>query len=63
MALVVIVVTLGLKFFAKGMLSVAAVLIGLIVGYVFALVWGGQFRECRQGGRLRACPIRSTSGY
>ena len=40
MALVVIVVTLGLKFFAKGMLSVAAVLIGLVVGYVFALALG-----------------------
>jgi xanthine permease len=40
MALVVIVVTLGLKFFAKGMLSVAAVLIGLIAGYIFALALG-----------------------
>ncbi len=40
MALVVIIVTLGLKFFAKGMLSVAAVLIGLVVGYVFALALG-----------------------
>lgn len=40
MALVVIIVTLGLKFFAKGMLSVAAVLIGLIVGYIFALALG-----------------------
>ncbi len=35
-ALSVIVVTLGLKFFARGMWSVAAVLIGLIVGYIFA---------------------------
>ena len=40
MAVVVIVVTLGLKFFAKGMWSVAAVLLGLIAGYVFALVLG-----------------------
>ena len=40
MALVVIILTLGLKFFAKGMLSVAAVLIGLVVGYVFALALG-----------------------
>jgi xanthine permease len=39
-ALVVIVVTLGLKFFAKGMLSVAAVLCGLIAGYIFALFTG-----------------------
>ena len=39
-ALVVIVVTLGVKFYAKGMLSVAAVLIGLIVGYIVALIMG-----------------------
>ncbi len=36
----VIVVTLGLKFFARGMLSVGAVLIGLIVGYIFAAALG-----------------------
>ena len=39
-ALVVIVVTLGLKFFARGMLSVSAVLLGLVVGYVYALLVG-----------------------
>ncbi len=39
-ALVVIVVTLGVKFFARGMLSVAAVLIGLVVGYLVALALG-----------------------
>ncbi len=39
-ALIVIVVTLGLKFFARGMLSVAAVLIGLIVGYIVAAALG-----------------------
>jgi NCS2 family nucleobase:cation symporter-2 len=36
-ALVVIFVTLGIKFFTKGMLSISAVLIGLIVGYIYAL--------------------------
>lgn len=36
----VILVTLGLKFFARGMLSVAAVLVGLIVGYVVAWAFG-----------------------
>ncbi|MFT7596077.1 MAG: xanthine permease [Paracoccaceae bacterium] len=36
-ALVVIIVTLGLKFFTKGMLSISAVLIGLAVGYLYAL--------------------------
>ncbi|MDJ0826641.1 MAG: nucleobase:cation symporter-2 family protein [Rhodobacter sp.] len=39
-ALVVIVVTLGIKFYLKGFLSVAAVLIGLIAGYLVALVMG-----------------------
>ncbi len=39
-ALVVIVVTLGVKFFTRGMLSIAAVLIGLIVGYVVAYFMG-----------------------
>ncbi len=39
-ALLVVVVTLGLKFFAKGMWSVAAVLLGLIAGYIYALMTG-----------------------
>jgi xanthine permease len=39
-ALVVIVVTLLLKFFTRGMLSVAAVLIGLVVGYGYAMLLG-----------------------
>ena len=39
-ALVVILVTLGLKFFTRGMLSVSAVLIGLLVGYAVAYVMG-----------------------
>ncbi len=39
-ALVVIVVTLGVKFFTRGIVSVAAVLIGLIVGYVVAYFLG-----------------------
>ncbi|EFO33483.1 putative purine permease [Roseibium sp. TrichSKD4] len=37
---VVIVVTLGLKFFARGMLSVSAVLLGLLVGYIVAFAMG-----------------------
>ena len=37
---VVLVVTLGLKFFTRGMLSVSAVLIGLIVGYIVAWLMG-----------------------
>ena len=39
-ALVVIAVTLGFKFFSKGLLSVSAVLIGLIAGYIFAYTLG-----------------------
>ena len=40
MAGTVVVVTLGLKFFARGMLSVSAVLIGLLVGYALAFMMG-----------------------
>ncbi|NRP16553.1 uracil-xanthine permease family protein [Marinobacterium sp. xm-a-152] len=36
----VIVVTLGLKFYGKGMISSAAILIGLIAGYVLAYFMG-----------------------
>jgi xanthine permease len=39
-ACVVIVVTLGVKFFTRGLFSVAAVLIGLIAGYVVAWSMG-----------------------
>ncbi len=39
-ALVVIVVTLAIKFFTRGLMSVAAILIGLIAGYLVALVMG-----------------------
>ncbi|SNZ19288.1 uracil-xanthine permease family protein [Cohaesibacter gelatinilyticus] len=39
-ALVVIIVTLGLKFFARGMLAVSAVVIGIIAGYIYALMVG-----------------------
>ena len=38
--LVVILTTLGFKFFARGFLSVGAILIGLIVGYIVALFMG-----------------------
>ena len=40
MAGVVILVTLGLKFFTRGMLSVSAVLIGLLAGYAVAFALG-----------------------
>ncbi len=40
LALIVILVTVGLKFFTKGMLSLSAVLLGLIAGYVVAILMG-----------------------
>ncbi len=40
LALVVIIVTLGVKFFTKGFLSMAAVLIGIIAGYVVGIAMG-----------------------
>ncbi len=39
-ASVVIFVTLGLKFYTRGMLSVSAVLLGLIAGYIVAFMMG-----------------------
>ncbi|MBD3679695.1 MAG: purine permease [Rhodobacteraceae bacterium] len=39
-ASVVILVTLGLKFFTRGMLSVSAVLLGLVAGYIVAIPMG-----------------------
>ncbi|MCG7495065.1 uracil-xanthine permease family protein [Thalassobius sp. Cn5-15] len=39
-ALTVIIVALAVKFFSKGMLSNAAILIGLIAGYVLAIMMG-----------------------
>ena len=40
MAGTVIVVTLGLKFFTRGMLSISAVLLGLVAGYIVAYAMG-----------------------
>lgn len=39
-ALVVIAVTLGFKFFTRGMLSISAVLIGIVAGYLYAILVG-----------------------
>lgn len=40
MAFVVIVATVGLKFFTKGILSMSAAVLGLLVGYLVALAMG-----------------------
>jgi NCS2 family nucleobase:cation symporter-2 len=53
MAGTVIVVTLGLKFFTRGMLSVSAVLVGLLVGYVVAFALG----QVNLGNVGRAAPF------
>ncbi|TMV05502.1 purine permease [Ruegeria sediminis] len=53
-ALVVILATLGLKFFTRGMLSVSAVLIGLIAGYVYAIMVGMLSFEAIAGSWDRA---------
>jgi NCS2 family nucleobase:cation symporter-2 len=40
LALIVIVVTLGVMFYTRGLLSVAAVLVGLVAGYIVAAMMG-----------------------
>ncbi|MFK7836351.1 MAG: uracil-xanthine permease family protein [Sulfitobacter sp.] len=56
-ALVVIFVTLGLKFYAKGMLAVSAVVIGIIVGYFYAMMMGMVTMEGIATSWGRAAPI------
>lgn len=56
-ALVVILVTLGLKFYAKGMLAVSAVVIGIIVGYFYAMMMGMVTIEGISTSWDRAAPI------
>ncbi|MTH97024.1 uracil-xanthine permease family protein [Roseibium sp. RKSG952] len=53
-ALVVIAVTLGLKFYTKGLWSISAVLLGLIAGYVFALATGMLTLDAVAGSWSRA---------
>jgi xanthine/uracil permease len=52
-ALVVIIVTLAIKFFTRGFLAVAAVLVGIIAGYIVALCHGsGQLCRRRTRGHF-----------
>ncbi len=53
-AIVVILVTLGLKFFTRGMLSVSAVLLGLVAGYIYALMVGMLTFDAIAGSWSRA---------
>lgn len=39
-SLIVILVTLGLKFYTKGILAISAVIIGIIVGYLYSMTVG-----------------------
>lgn len=62
-ALVVIVVTLALKFFTRGFMAVAAVLVGIIVGYIVAAMMG-QVNFGRVGGAaLFAPPLPFKWGF
>jgi len=56
-ALIVVFVTLGLKFYAKGMLAVSAVVIGIIVGYIYALFMGMVTFEGIGASWARAAPF------
>ncbi|WP_116597835.1 uracil-xanthine permease family protein [Primorskyibacter marinus] len=56
-ALVVVFVTLALKFYAKGMLAVSAVVIGIIVGYFYAMAMGMVTFEGIAQSWERAAPV------
>jgi NCS2 family nucleobase:cation symporter-2 len=62
-ALIVIFVTLGLKFYAKGMLAVSAVVIGIIVGYFYAMAMGMVTLEGIATSWNRAAPIAFPSPF
>lgn len=66
-ALVVIVVTLTLKFFARGMLAVSAVLIGILSGYFYALATGllspAQISASWENAALFALPQPFKYGF
>ncbi|EPX77060.1 nucleobase:cation symporter-2 family protein [Litoreibacter arenae] len=56
-ALVVVFVTLALKFYAKGMLAVSAVVIGIFVGYFYAMAVGMVTLEGIATSWGRAAPV------
>ncbi|SHE64692.1 xanthine permease [Litoreibacter ascidiaceicola] len=56
-ALVVVFVTLALKFYAKGMLAVSAVVIGIFVGYFYAMAMGMVTLEGIATSWGRAAPV------
>ncbi len=66
-ALVVIFVTLALKFFARGMLSISAVLVGLVAGYAYAMATGmlttGAVAGSWNGAAAFALPVPFKYGF
>ncbi|AXX97110.1 uracil-xanthine permease family protein [Profundibacter amoris] len=60
---VVIIVTLGLKFYTRGMLAVSAVLIGIVVGYFYAMMMGMVSFADISGSWARAAVIEFPSPF
>ncbi len=67
LALSVVVVTFGLKFYFRGMVSAAAALIGIIVGYILAIILGvlpvGSIGSSWSNASLFALPIPFKYGF
>lgn len=62
-ALVVVLVTLALKFYARGMLAVSAVVIGIFVGYFYAMAMGMVTLDGIATSWERAAPIAFPSPF
>lgn len=62
-ALIVVVVTLGLKFFSRGMWAVSAVVLGILVGYIYALMVGMISFEGITTSVSRAAPFALPSPF
>ncbi|GKY89428.1 uracil-xanthine permease family protein [Sinisalibacter aestuarii] len=62
-ALVVIVVTLILKFFTRGIVSVAAVLVGIVAGYLVALMMGQVSFNSIGSASWVAAPVPFKYGF
>ena len=63
LALIVIVVALGFKFYARGILSSASVLIGLIAGYVVAIFMGVVNFDAVTNASWFALPVPFKYGF
>ena len=63
LALIVIVVALGFKFYARGILSSASVLIGLIAGYVVAIFMGVVNFDAVANASWFALPVPFKYGF